>query len=272
MIRNKSKFLTINQFALLCRSTSRTVRLYDQKGLLRPTKIDTQTGYRYYLPEQVRDFLKIKLFQTFDIPLSDIKHALRKTSQKNFLNKEIEKVALDINEKKKKYDFLLRVNSFLNDGDSPDKFIKIEKIPEMTIFGIRKEKISFSNLKEVINAIYKEAEKQKISLSSNIILRYLQPETYQPKDANVEVAVVCEKNIYPLNLPNQYFIRVIPSMRVLSCIYQGPYEYLTFIHQKLFYSEYFKKFQFTDYPFDLEFKPLSDSQYDKVTKIIYPIK
>src|SRR5947207_2817168 len=75
--QSQDKVLTIAQFARLCRVTPRTLRFYEQKGLLKPAVVDEFTKYRGYLPEQVREVLKIKLLQQFNSPLNEIKELLQ---------------------------------------------------------------------------------------------------------------------------------------------------------------------------------------------------
>lgn len=50
----------------------RTLRFYEQKGLFKPIKIDSNSKYRFYDPKQARDFLKIKLLQNFHLSLKQI--------------------------------------------------------------------------------------------------------------------------------------------------------------------------------------------------------
>ncbi|MEA4854048.1 MAG: MerR family transcriptional regulator [Christensenella sp.] len=50
---------TIGEFSKICMVTTKTLRHYDSIGLLRPSRTDTQTGYRYYEASQLRDLLFI---------------------------------------------------------------------------------------------------------------------------------------------------------------------------------------------------------------------
>jgi protein phosphatase len=40
--------LTIGAFAKACRLSPKALRLYDELELLRPARVDPDTGYRYY--------------------------------------------------------------------------------------------------------------------------------------------------------------------------------------------------------------------------------
>jgi protein phosphatase len=46
--------LPIGQFAEASRLSLKALRIYDRLGLLRPVRVDEQTGYRYYHEDQLR--------------------------------------------------------------------------------------------------------------------------------------------------------------------------------------------------------------------------
>lgn len=45
--------LTINQFSKAAQIPAKTLRYYDEIGLLKPAKIDAVNHYRYYTVEQI---------------------------------------------------------------------------------------------------------------------------------------------------------------------------------------------------------------------------
>ncbi len=68
--------MTIKEFAQLCACNPQTLRYYDKIGLLKPSKVDPWSGYRYYAPEQALDFVKIKNLQAADFSIEEIKALL----------------------------------------------------------------------------------------------------------------------------------------------------------------------------------------------------
>src|SRR5262249_14759229 len=54
----------------------RTLRHYDEIGLLRPARIDASSGYRYYSLAQARDAEAIRRLRTLDVPLDDVAELL----------------------------------------------------------------------------------------------------------------------------------------------------------------------------------------------------
>ena len=53
----------IGEFSHLCETTIKTLRHYDKINLLKPTKVDNFTGYRYYEEDQIKTLEKIKQLQ-----------------------------------------------------------------------------------------------------------------------------------------------------------------------------------------------------------------
>ncbi|MFH1693948.1 MAG: MerR family transcriptional regulator [Bacillota bacterium] len=65
----------IDEFAKLAAISTRTLRYYDQIGLLKPGLIST-SGYRFYGSVEVNRLQQIMFFKTLDIPLKKIKEML----------------------------------------------------------------------------------------------------------------------------------------------------------------------------------------------------
>lgn len=69
--------LAIGRFARLTGLSVKALRLYDERGILRPAFVDAGSGYRYYLREQVAAAQSIRLLRGVDMPLEDIRGLLR---------------------------------------------------------------------------------------------------------------------------------------------------------------------------------------------------
>jgi DNA-binding transcriptional MerR regulator len=68
--------LTIGEFAEATRLSPKALRLYAEHGLLAPTRVDGDSGYRYYRPEQLRVARVIALLRSAGMPLRDIRRFL----------------------------------------------------------------------------------------------------------------------------------------------------------------------------------------------------
>jgi DNA-binding transcriptional MerR regulator len=64
--------LKIGEFAQACRVTVRTLRYYDQIGLLKPSHVDPWTGYRYYARDQAARLHRITTLKDLGLSLEQI--------------------------------------------------------------------------------------------------------------------------------------------------------------------------------------------------------
>ena len=73
----QKELLPIGKMARMNRVTISTLRLYDEKGLLRPRYVDPETGYRYYSIDQNSRLDMIVYMKELGMSLSEIAHALQ---------------------------------------------------------------------------------------------------------------------------------------------------------------------------------------------------
>lgn len=62
----------IGTVARLAQVSARTLRHYDEIGLLKPAYVDAATGYRHYTPDQVLRLHRILVLRDLGVPLSEV--------------------------------------------------------------------------------------------------------------------------------------------------------------------------------------------------------
>ncbi len=70
------KSIPIGQFSKLTRLSVKALRLYDEKGLLVPDVVDTDSRYRYYTRDQLRRAEVIRVLRSLEMPLRVIASVL----------------------------------------------------------------------------------------------------------------------------------------------------------------------------------------------------
>jgi DNA-binding transcriptional MerR regulator len=70
------KLFRIGEFARLSHTPVKTLRFYDQLGLLEPAAVDARTRYRYYQAAQLQDLAAIRALQDLGASLADIREVL----------------------------------------------------------------------------------------------------------------------------------------------------------------------------------------------------
>ena len=69
----------IGEFSNLSGVSTKTLRFYDEIGLLRPATVDSRTGYRHYRPQQLEDLASILVLKSLGVPLAGVRDLLSPT-------------------------------------------------------------------------------------------------------------------------------------------------------------------------------------------------
>jgi len=72
-----SALIPIGRFAQLAGFTVRALRHYESQGLLLPARVDRESGYRFYGPEQLPDALRVRLLRALEMPLPEVVEVMR---------------------------------------------------------------------------------------------------------------------------------------------------------------------------------------------------
>ena len=70
------KFFSVGEAAELVNMTAETLRHYDRIGLVRPSKVDEWTGYRYYSQQEIVRLHTVRALRCMDLSLAEIKKIL----------------------------------------------------------------------------------------------------------------------------------------------------------------------------------------------------
>jgi DNA-binding transcriptional MerR regulator len=76
MNHQRQDMLSIGGFAGVSRLSIKALRLYDQLGILKPSYVDRESGYRYYHADQLRAARLIRMMRQMDMPLATIRQVL----------------------------------------------------------------------------------------------------------------------------------------------------------------------------------------------------
>lgn len=131
----KSTKLKIGEFSKMMQVTVKTLRHYEQKGLLFPCEVDEWTGYRYYNVEQMQRLGTIRGLQRQGFTLEEIKELLEDGAQMP----SIDQLTQKIEETERQLQLLMeRRSQLLKWVDSQKQIKKMEKfsiqvLPEIIV-------------------------------------------------------------------------------------------------------------------------------------------
>ena len=69
--------LPIGEFSNICKVSTKTLRYYAEIGLLEPSEVNPENGYRYYAIEQLEKMLFINRLKAYSFSLDEIKTILQ---------------------------------------------------------------------------------------------------------------------------------------------------------------------------------------------------
>lgn len=106
-IDKKDELYTVGQISKLCNIPIKTLRYYDEIGLLLPEHVDTQNKYRYYSKKQIMYLNIIKHFKSSGFSLEDIR-ALLKREDLTILENKLENKLLNTKKKIQELEYLCK--------------------------------------------------------------------------------------------------------------------------------------------------------------------
>lgn len=86
---------TVKEVQELTGVSIRTLRYYDEIGLLKPTEV-TEAGYRLYDENSLKNLRRIMLFRELEVPLMEIKEIMKKSEKDNRKFLETQKERLEM--------------------------------------------------------------------------------------------------------------------------------------------------------------------------------
>lgn len=222
-------YLSIGQMAQLNRVSIQTLRLYDKMGILKPSYINPESGYRYYNILQCAKLDLIQNLKFCGLSLKEIKEYLEHENN-HFLEERMKAEKQQVKEQLKALEEQKRaIQRTLDSLDRyrtapPDGTITLEYIPERTIIVLD----SRNNYFEQGLEIYEHSLLQlKHSLSDQHMkhLYYRNPGTIWRRDLVLKREFVSTEvyvNVEPEDFPPKQ-ITLIPA-GMYQCIYCNQFQ------------------------------------------------
>lgn len=92
----------IGEFSKMAQVTTKTLKYYEQCGLLEPVKIDPSSGYRYYGVEQLIPVSRIRTYLDMGFSTPEIKEMLEKEDNTEQFNRKMAALQKELAESERK--------------------------------------------------------------------------------------------------------------------------------------------------------------------------
>lgn len=228
--------LRIGEFSNLSQVSVKTLHHYDDIGLLRPARIDAQTGYRYYEAAQMTRLVRIRVLKELGFSLDDITVLLRagvsEAERTQIVTHRREEQANQVQREQRRLDRLEALAANKDAEQEADTtngpFLVYKSIPGLRVVGWRANVIARENAQ-----IEQEVTARFLTLAAFMQTHRIRPAgagvlvwhdaEWQEEISDVEVGVPIEEDSVG-SIPPHPFIRVseLPALAQAACVtYRG---------------------------------------------------
>jgi DNA-binding transcriptional MerR regulator len=140
----------IGEFAELCGVSAKTLRFYDEAGVLRPASVDPRTGYRQYSPQQLEQMASILALKNLGVPLAQVGEFTAKggasADRRTLLSNLKRKIEASLQTATQSLNWINAELDELDRGRSPISVI-VKRRPAVRVASIR---VKLGNYREVV--------------------------------------------------------------------------------------------------------------------------
>jgi len=215
----------IGEFSKMSKTTIKTLRYYDEIGLLKPEEIDKFTGYRIYTTSQLVQLHRIQELRQIGLSISEISEILSGRDYQPVLQKrkaELISVLAEGQSQLSRIEFILQGEKNMNYSAT------IKEVPACIVYSKKitipnydaaKQEVYFGIIPELGETIAKKYPELKCATPSYCFISYPDGE-HKEKDVIIEFCEAVDK-LYP-NFDDIIF-KEVKSCTVVSIIHKGAY-------------------------------------------------
>ncbi len=215
----------IGEFSKIGKVTIKTLRYYDEIGLLKPDFIDEWTGYRMYTTKQLLQLHQIQSLRQIGLPISETKLILSGHDRRQVLEQHRREVTAELEGLEQK---LSRINYLLSGQEEKNMNYQatIKEVPSCVVYSKIMTVPNYDAYFELIPAIGQKLEAKypdlKCATPAYCFIAYLDDE-YKEEDIHVEF---CEAVTEAREDFDDIVFKEIPAATVVSVMHKGPYSTL----------------------------------------------
>jgi DNA-binding transcriptional MerR regulator len=217
--------IRIGDFSKLSRVSVKTLRFYDEMGLLKPIEVDRFTGYRYYEFDQLPRLYRILALKDLGFSLEEIGHLLEgelSTEQmRGMLTLRQAEIRQRVEEETAR---LERVETWLRQIEQEDFMSKydivIKKVEPMKVVSVRGVVPRPPDQSSLWQELGKYLAQQHVRTSGACFALY-HDEEYKDRDWDIEVCEQVSEDLAPTSRVKAYSL---PAVETMACvIHAGPF-------------------------------------------------
>ncbi|MBL8155101.1 MAG: MerR family transcriptional regulator [Anaerolineae bacterium] len=228
----------IGEFARISRVPVKTLRYYDEIGLLTPAEVDRFTGYRYYSADQLARLNRILTFKDLGLSLEQIARlldeALTAEQIRGMLRLRQAEIAQEVNEAQARLARLeTRIRQIEQEGLMSATQVTYKTVEPLTILSIREVVPSVEQMGPRISAAFGRlygfiGQAQARVAGAPMVLYHANEQSggyeFHEENIDTETAAVVDPHSLPVEVPAGITRRTLERTGVASAIHQGSYD------------------------------------------------
>lgn len=270
--------LSIGEFSNICKVSTKTLRYYAEIGLLEPSEVNPENGYRYYAIEQLEKMLFINRLKAYSFSLDEIKAILQSEEvqddnlylafihKKKEIEKQVHSYRKLLTQLEDDISAIERGKSIMSYMDEID--VRLVDVPKMYLLSIRKMVQVEDYPTEYIKCygkLFKKIAVDKLTMSSSPMILFHSAE-YSPTGLDTEFAIPVQE--YVTGTRDFY-----PGL-CLKTVVRGAYTELSAVYAKQIKWAEKEGYQNTNALFEVYMTDPSQiaDVKDNITEVYYPVK
>lgn len=206
----------IGDFSKLSQVSVKTLRYYDELGLLKPAQIDRFTGYRYYTADQLPRLNRLLVLKDLGFSLEQITQLLNENLPpaqiRGMLRLKQAEIQQRVQEEQAR---LARIEARLNYIEQEDKMstydVILKRVEPQLVAAVRAVIPNYGSLWGELDAYLAQ---HKVSPNGPCLTIYYDTE-YKESDVDLEV---CEPVNNTARTEGQVLVRELPGVETMACL------------------------------------------------------
>lgn len=222
-IKEEQKLYKIGLFSQMNRITIKTLRYYDDIGLLKPAYVDETSGYRYYSSTQLPKLHRISALRNMEFSIDEIKQIFAGAKEEALLIKKrtaLLRQAADISKK------IACIEGYLSEDIlRSDYRVIMKSLPEVIVAYMDVHLSGYEDLFYKMPDMGAEMEKAGCECKEpGYCYTIYHADRYQEADVDAEI---CEEVTQLKDDTQSLKFKVVPPVEQAACVlHKGPYENL----------------------------------------------
>ena len=222
--------LKIGEFSRLAQVSPKTLRLYDERGLLKPAWIDRFSGYRYYTLEQLARLNRILALKDLGFSLEQIGEMQRGDLAAAELRGMIRLKRAELeqhiqHEQARLARIEARLQQIEREASLPQHEVVLKSVPAQRVAGIRELVPTFGEITPLLNELQSYLAAQGIMPQANMpAIGIYYDAVFRERGKDMEVAAPVNTAV---TASKRVQVHELPGVETMACVlHRGDYAHL----------------------------------------------